>query len=592
MGQKKADKSVTTGQILRFHWKQAMQSPKLVAATFIVGPITIIIERYVAPLIIAALLMGIQNGTISLGSSWWMIVAYAGIQIVTHLIGYQIVFWASWGVQVEGAKRIYRDTYIRLTEQSLDFYNNNFVGSLVSRVNKFPGAYMGFWNSMIYEVMFVAVVIVATLVSLAFMMWQFAVVLAIMIAIFIVAAYYGTKFMRPRTKARSKSYTDISSHLADSIANMFAVKIDGREKSEKAKLDTRVDTMVEKEYHVRNGIFKISTVYNSITSIMRVLVLVASIWAVEQGMANAGGVYLMLTYTLNVIDELKFITRFFRSLYQITGDSEEMMETLNEPIDIKDTSKMKLNVSGGEIAIDNVTFQHKDGKKPVFENLTLTIPAGQRVGIVGVSGSGKTTLTRLLMRFVDPNEGSIKIDGTSISEVAQSSLRDAISYVPQEPLLFHRSISENIGYSRADATEKMIKRAAKDSHADEFISELADGYDTLVGERGVKLSGGQRQRVAIARAILKDAPILILDEATSALDSESEKLIQDALTRLMRGKTSVLIAHRLSTIASLDRIIVLEKGKIIEDGSHRQLLAKKGMYAKLWSRQSGGFIEE
>ena len=228
----------------------------------------------------------------------------------------------------------------------------------------------------------------------------------------------------------------------------------------------------------------------------------------------------------------------------------------------------------------------------MFFDFDLKIPAGKTVGLVGVSGSGKTTLTKLLLRFADVMGGAIYIDGQDIRDVTQQSLREAIAYVPQESSLFHRSVFENIAYGKPGASEEEVIHAAKLANADEFIRELPEGYETLVGERGVKLSGGQRQRIAIARAILKDAPILVLDEATSALDSESEALIQGALSNLMKGRTSIVVAHRLSTIAGLDEIVVLKDGVIVEKGSHQELLVKNGEYSKLWSRQSGAFLQE
>ncbi len=233
-----------------------------------------------------------------------------------------------------------------------------------------------------------------------------------------------------------------------------------------------------------------------------------------------------------------------------------------------------------------------DEKKPLFCGFNLAIASGEKVGLVGHSGGGKSSVTRLLLRFMDIQGGQILIDDQDISKITQDDLRGHIAYVPQEPLLFHRSIAENIAYGKPDAKKSEVEQAAKLAHAHEFIKDLPSGYDTLVGERGVKLSGGQRQRVAIARAMLKDAPILVLDEATSALDSESEKLIQDALWKLMEGRTAIVIAHRLSTIQRMDRIVVLEDGEIVEQGSHKELLEKDGVYARLWAHQSGGFLED
>ncbi len=585
-------KDITTKDILIFHWKRAMRYPKLVTTSFIVVPITLVLERYVTPLIIAALLMGIQAGTVTFESSWWMIAAYAGLQILTQVIGYRVALYSMWGVQIAGIKELYQETYSRLTEQSIDFYNNNFVGSLVSRVSKFSGAFMQFWNMIVFDLLYIVTTVIATIVGIAFLIWQYSIVLAVFVVLFTIAAYYGTRFMRPRQKERSKAYTKISAQLSDSISNMLAVKIDSREKEEQKRLNTSIDTLIEKEKAVRSGIIGISMAYSSIIALIRISVLAFSIWAVQAGIADAAVIYLALTYTFNLIQEIWNISSIMRSLYQITGDSEEMLETLNEPIAVTDTTTKRLPRPKGEITINDISFHHSDSDTNLFTNLSLSIPAGQKVGIVGVSGSGKTTLTKLLLRFVDPTSGAITIDGTNIAKVTQASLHDAIAYVPQEPLLFHRSIAENISYGNPKASQKEIERAAKQAHAHEFIKGLQDDYDTLVGERGVKLSGGQRQRVAIARAILKDAPILILDEATSALDSESENLIQIALEKLMKKRTSIVIAHRLSTIAKLDRIIVMKDGAIIEDGSHDELLAANGNYAALWSHQSGGFIEE
>ena len=247
----------------------------------------------------------------------------------------------------------------------------------------------------------------------------------------------------------------------------------------------------------------------------------------------------------------------------------------------------------GAIDFEHLSFAYRDAAsgENVFDDLTLHVAAGQRVGLVGKSGSGKTTLTKLLLRLDDVQGGRVLVDGQDVSRCTQQSLRRQVAYVPQEALLFHRSIRENIAYGRPDATDEQIREAARLANATEFIDRLPRGFDTMVGERGVKLSGGQRQRVAIARAILTDAPILVLDEATSALDSESEALVQEALENLMRGRTSIVVAHRLSTVAALDRIVVLADGEIVEDGTHAQLVEAGGEYASLWSRQTGAFLE-
>jgi ABC-type multidrug transport system fused ATPase/permease subunit len=278
--------------------------------------------------------------------------------------------------------------------------------------------------------------------------------------------------------------------------------------------------------------------------------------------------------------------------YDTVGSIRDSLAMLIVPREIRDRpGAAELAVTRGEIAFDRVGFAY-DHKKPIFDGLELTIPAGQRVGLIGHSGAGKTTLVALLMRLYDVQRGALRIDGQSIAEVTQASLRRSIGLIPQDVILFHRTLMENIRYGRPGASDAEVMRAAERAHAHAFITALPEGYHTLVGERGVKLSGGQRQRIAIARALLKNAPILVLDEATSALDSEAEALIQAGINEAMIGKTVIAIAHRLSTLAHLDRLLVVDKGVIVEDGTHADLLARGGIYAALWSRQVGGFLIE
>lgn len=590
-------KPATTGlgKSIAFHWHHAMKYRKYVTISFVVGTASILAERYIAPLFIAALLSAIQQNAATLENSLWIIFGYALVQLIGYVIGYRINLFAMWEVQIQGARDIGQEAYDAVSNHSLQFHNDRFAGSLVSQVNKTMGAFMSFWNMIIFEILFVTVAIVATLVGVGIISWPLAAILALFVIIFTIVSYFGTKFMRPRQVARSKAYSKVSGSLSDSISNMATIKVESSEKHERSLLRSSLQNVVAKEQHVRQGVLATTTLTSFVTALARIAALVVAIWAVQSQSIDAGAVFLLITYTLNLLMQMSSINATLRTLYQINGDTEEMLAVINEPATINDTSRKKLKVDKGVVDISHLSFAHDNSKDPtrlLFKDLSLHIPSGQKVGIVGLSGSGKSTLTKLILRLGDASEGGIFIDGQDISKVRLASLHKAIAYVPQEPLLFHRSLKENIAYAKPSASPDSILQATKDAQALEFIESLEDGFDTLVGERGVKLSGGQRQRIAIARAILKDAPILILDEATSALDSESEHLIQKALTKLMRGRTSIVVAHRLSTISKLDRIIVLDKGQVIEDGSHTELLAQSGTYASLWSHQAGGFIEE
>ncbi|MCA9341145.1 ATP-binding cassette domain-containing protein [Candidatus Saccharibacteria bacterium] len=310
-------------------------------------------------------------------------------------------------------------------------------------------------------------------------------------------------------------------------------------------------------------------------------------------MVSIAALVFTVTYLSKISQAMYSVGSIVRTVEQAFLDASKITELLFKAVEVTDVSNAKkLTITKADIKIDNITFGYDaDSSNTVFNNFSLKIPAGQSVGLVGRSGGGKSTLTQLLLRYMDVKSGKILIDNKDISQITQESLRSNISYVPQEPYLFHRSLKENISYSNPSASDDEIIAAAKQAYAWEFITKLQNGLDTIVGERGIKLSGGQRQRIAIARAILKDAPILILDEATSALDSESEKYIQQALSSLMKHRTTVVVAHRLSTISKLDRIVVLDKGKITEDGTHMELLKINGVYSTLWNHQSDGFID-
>ena len=316
--------------------------------------------------------------------------------------------------------------------------------------------------------------------------------------------------------------------------------------------------------------------------------LVIGDWKV--GIVTLPMIVLLQNYLSRLVENLWSFGGIVRAYYESFADATEMVTILSTPYEVKDKAKNKLKNPTGQIEFDNVTYIYENNNSKVLDNFSIKIPAGQKVALIGFSGSGKTTLVRLLLRLFNISLGKIKIDNVDISTISQENLRENISFVPQDPVLFHRTLMENIRYGRRNASDAEVLVASHLAHCDEFIDKLPHGYETYVGERGVKLSGGERQRVAIARAILKNAPILILDEATSALDSHSEALIQDAFHNLIKNKTTIVIAHRLSTIREMDRIVVLDKGEIIEDGKHEDLIqTKNGLYKKLWDLQAGGF---
>ena len=340
-------------------------------------------------------------------------------------------------------------------------------------------------------------------------------------------------------------------------------------------------------WNVGNGL---DAIQSALIILIEFFVLYYTIRYWQAGLVTIGTFVLIQLYILGLGSRLWEFSRIIRDVYESYADAKEMVEIMKLPYEIKDTPLAKpLAVAAGEVAFQEVNFAFNQTRL-VLKNINLTVKAGEKIALVGPSGAGKTTFIRLLLRFYDVADGKILIDGQNIQKVTLASLRDNISLVPQDPLLFHRTIRENIRYGRPTATDQEVEEAGRLAHCDDFIDNLSQKYETYVGERGIKLSGGERQRVAIARAILKNAPILILDEATSSLDSHSEALIQDSLDILMKDKTVIVIAHRLSTIRKMDRIVVLDNGQICETGRHEELIAKESLYRKLWELQAGGFI--
>ena len=582
-------------EIFRLFWKTSAQYKHRRNLAIFFAMLTLVVTIFVGPLIIAQLLSIIQHNQLHDAKNLWTLIALYGVsELWSSVIGWRLVLYLVWTFETAMQRDLYAQCFSKLTNQTLFFHSNKFGGSLVSQTNKLVGAVESFWDTIIWSVLPLVVSLVGSIIVLSTLLWQYALFLLIFSIVFSLVVYYGSKPMAKLTKKEAKASNKLNGQLADVISNVLAVKSSGAEATEQKFFTKTVNSWRNSSLDVMRGFLKVSTIYSSINMVIKIGAIAFAVYAAQNNLVSVASVYLIITYTGSVAHELWNMNGIMRNYNRIIGNANDMVEILQTPTTLIDKSSSKLEVASGKISMDKITFTHDEGQgDTLFHDFSLDIKPGEKIGLVGASGSGKTTLTKLLLRFADIDSGKITIDGQDISKVTQASLRAKIAYVPQEPLLFHRSVRENIAYGRPDATDTEIEEAAKKAGAYDFIVGLKDGFDTMVGERGIKLSGGQRQRVAIARAILKDAPILVLDEATSALDSESEALIQKSLETLMENRTSIVIAHRLSTIAKLDRIIVLKNGKIVEDGSHDKLINKKrGVYAKLWARQSGGFIEE
>ncbi len=506
-------------------------------------------------------------------------------QVCSKLQDYSV-----WKLEILGYYDLSTLVFDRLSNQSMTFHNSRVGGSLVSQTSKFTGAFAQLINLFMYSLVPMITSTILTIVLLALLVPIYVVILSIILVIYTIVVWRLFRRSLPLNNEAAKAQNTLSGVLSDAITNIMAVKTSGRESFEKEHF-----TRVNKEVRAADSKRMHATLLSaSVAAGIIVVIMVVQTVFVAGGNAwygiSAGTLVMIFSYTHNLTLRFNMLNSNMITINRAFGDASEMTINLDEPLLVDDADDaVELEVNDGEISFENLVFYYTDGVTNIFDDFSMTIHGGERVGLVGESGSGKTTLTKLLLRLADIQEGTIRIDGQDISKVTQVSLRKQIAYVPQEPLLFHRTIAENISYGRPDASMDEIIKAAKEANAYNFIQKLPKGFDTVTGERGVKLSGGQKQRVAIARAILTDAPILVLDEATSALDSESERLIQEALANLMKDRTSIVIAHRLSTVASLDRIVVLKDGKITESGTHDDLISKDGEYAKLWERQTNAF---
>lgn len=523
------------------------------------------------------------------------------ISILTNILMTSFVGWAYWRVttfsiiyfQAKVITDITNMCFEYLHKHSFSYFNNNFTGSLVKRVGYFARAFEDIADKISWDIIPIIIeitVITAVLFSRSYMLGT---ALIVWIAIFITINWFLTKYKLKYDIMRSAAQTEATGFLADTITNHSNMKLFcgyRREVEGYFKLNEKVKKLKIFAWNL-DSIFEAFQAVLMISLEVGILYLAAVLW--KEGKLTAGDFVLLQSYVFIIFHKMWNIGKIIRHIYQSLADAEEMTVILNTPHEIVDVHGAKpLKIGKGEIEFKNVSFYYHKTRK-ILDKFNLRIKPRERVALIGPSGAGKSTVVKLLLRNHDVDGGKILIDGQDISKVKLESLWKNISLVPQDPILFHRTLMENIRYGKPDATNEEVFRASEIAHCSEFINILPNKYDTYVGERGIKLSGGERQRVAIARAILRNAPVLVLDEATSSLDSGSERLIQDALKKLMENKTVIVIAHRLSTIVKMDRIVFVGDGQIIEEGTHKELLEKEnGNYRKLWELQAGGFITE
>ncbi len=473
---------------------------------------------------------------------------------------------------------------------SYKFFSNVFSGSLIRKITRLAQSYEDISDAIKFQIIPLLVSITGTII-ISFNRSPFlAAIISVWIILYLLSGLIYARWIAKYNERSTKLDSEISGALSDAVTNSNNIALFSGAEYEKSilgKLTEQIRLLRRFRWNSYDIMFACQFLLN-VAIEMTVLYYAMIFWS--KGILTIGDFVLLQALLIALFDNLWGINQVIRRLNDSVSDAKEMVEILETPHEITNAPKAKkLSVSSGEIFFDKVGFNYNETRN-VLKDFSLKIKPHEKIAFVGSSGAGKSTIIKLLFRFYDLASGEIKIDGQNIAKATQDSLRDAISMVPQDPLLFHRSIMDNIRYGRRDASDKEVIAAAKKAHCHEFIISLPEGYNTFVGERGVKLSGGERQRVAIARAILKNAPILVLDEATSSLDSESEMLIHDALKKLMKDKTVIVIAHRLSTIMEMDQIAIVENGKIIDAGTHQELLGRVGTYKKLWDIQAGGFI--
>ena len=516
----------------------------------------------------------------------WLFIALA--------VGEVVFARAGGGVQIVIGPRqrqtVTRAMYAYLQHHSHRFLSNDFAGALAHKISETSMGYSQTIWTLIFDFYPMIIVFGVAIFLLGHAHRGLAELVSIWAVCFVTASFFLATRTRPFAVAASAARSETTGKVVDAVTNLTSTRLFARLDYEREYLDTQLKKELTAVRRSNSYSERVRWFQYTAAAVLKIGVLYYALHLWGRGEITVAEFVVAITTTLLIINEARNLSRRFLEFFEYVGNVSNGVHTIVRPHEVvEDPGAQRMPIERGRIEFQDVSFGYSN-EQLIFQHLNVTIPAGQRVGLVGFSGSGKSTFVSLILRLYDPQGGKILIDGHDIRAMTQDSLHSQLSLIPQDPNLFHRTLMENIRYGRLEATDEEVVDAARKAHADGFIRNIKDQYASLVGERGVKLSGGQRQRIAIARVVVKNAPILILDEATSSLDSITEQAIQETLDEVMQGKTVIVVAHRLSTIAHLDRILVFDQGRIVEDGTHEELLALGGSYQRLWSRQAGGFV--
>jgi ATP-binding cassette subfamily B protein len=576
------------------HWNRRAGMVFLTGVSMIIATIADLFLPVYSGRLVDAIAASKASRVASLHSAEAAVVFILGLGILLIAARY-IAFLGVTRLTVSVMSSVASEAFWRMQRLSTDWQANNFAGSIVRRITRGMWAVDLMDDTLLLALLPALVALGGSSLVLGMHWRSMGFLVAAAASCYVVTSIMlSVGYVAPAARLSNAQDTRVGATLADSVTCNAVVKSFGAEEREEARLDQVLEKWRSRTFRCWVFATKSSGVQLALLLVLRTLITLYAVRLWWLGMATPGDVTFILTSYFVVHGYLRDVGQHVANLQRSVNEMEELVTLQSEPLGIADRPHAPaLRVPRGEIVFDRVSFTYDSQLNPLFTNFSLRISPGERVGLVGHSGSGKTTFVKLLHRLYDVTDGCILIDGQDISRVRQQALRAQLALVPQEPILFHRSLAENIAYGRPEATRIDIEEAACLANAHDFISTLPKGYATLVGERGVKLSGGERQRVALARAFLANAPILVLDEATSSLDSESEAAIQEAMERLMVGRTSIVIAHRLSTVRMLDRILVFDRGRIIEEGSHDSLVRKLGgTYQRLFEKQALGLISD